>query len=346
MMKKTIVVLIILLLAPCMTIHADTIKLKNLREDIEAKITELTQDYIGVVISKNDIESVAIQPSDKRAYPDLVSFLTSGIRLECKITSVNPGSIGVRIPRSEVVSIHMVFAPEITQGEKQVSRPSHPAPFIEEGREVAAKKAEPVPAPIEEVEEFVPTPVSRPNALKQEIGKEAEMHAVVPPVSRGEAKEKIKRDVIRELEEEETWPSSQVFKDEIKRELKEEFEAEREAEETVFQETQLGRVDGKILRKGQPLPECEVKIVMLVRAKIPFTGSFRQADMPSEYDGITDGEGRYHLINVTPGEYKIYWKPPTESSWIRRLNMKPDITVKGGKTTYPKDIETFKRIIN
>ena len=68
--------------------------------------------------------------------------------------------------------------------------------------------------------------------------------------------------------------------------------------------------------------------------------------MPAEYEGITDSEGRYHLINVAPGEYKICWKPRTESGWVRRLEIKPDVIVEVGKTTYPKDIETFKRVIN
>lgn len=306
---RNIVVLILLLLVPCMAIHADTIKLKNLKEDIEAKITELTQDYIGVVISEKDIKSVTIQPGEREAYPDLVSLHTNGVKFECKVTSVNPGSIGIRIPKSEVASVHMVFTPEVGAG------------------------------------------LPRPSVPKQEIAKEAEIQAIEPPISREAAKEKIKRDVMQELEvekapKEETWKSPQAFKDEIKRELKDEFEAKQEAEEKVFQETKLGRVEGRILRKGQPLPDCEVRIIMLVKTKIPLTKSFYQSDMPSEYEGITDSDGRYHLMNVAPGEYKIYWKPPTESGWIRRLNMEPDIIVESGKTTYPKDIETFKRVIN
>ncbi|MBI2556028.1 MAG: hypothetical protein HYW13_01135 [Planctomycetes bacterium] len=100
------------------------------------------------------------------------------------------------------------------------------------------------------------------------------------------------------------------------------------------------------MRKGQTLPDCEVKIVMLVKAKIPLAGNFYQPEMPTEGRGITDSEGRYHLINVAPGEYKIYCKPPTELGWIRRLEMKPDKIAEAGKTTYPKDIETFKRVIN
>ncbi|MGR3310400.1 MAG: hypothetical protein ACUZ77_06450 [Candidatus Brocadiales bacterium] len=352
--QRLIVVLILLLLTPClvivseanlMAVHADTIKLKNLREDIEAKITELTQDYISVVISKNSIKSVAIQPNNRQVYPDLVSFFTSRAKLECKVSSINPGSIGIKIPRSEVISVHMVFAPEVAKRKKQGKASAlnrQRAPIFSP----PTKEAEPVFGPDEGIETYVPTPVRRPPVLAQEFRKEAGMYAVEPPFSREVAKEKIKRDVMRELEMDEVWPNTQVLKDEIKRELKEEFEAKREAEEKIFQETELGRVEGVMLRKNRPLQDCEIRIVMLVKSKIPFSQSFKQPELPTEYDGITDSEGRYHLMNVAPGEYKIYWKPPMESGWIRRIRMRPDITVVGGKTTYPKDIETLKRIIN
>ena len=328
-----IVVLILLLLTPCMAAYGDTIRLKKLGVDIEGKITGLTQDFIGVAISEKDIKSVTIQPGNQQAYPDIISFRVSGFEIACKVTSKNTDTIGIRIPKSEVVSLHMVFAPELSKGGKE----EKPIPPISSGQ---------VLLPIIEAEAPATTPVSPPPALRQEIRREAE-----PPVNREVAKEKIKREVMQELEaekasKEEAGQSPKEFKEEIKKELKEEFEAKHAAEKKVFQETNLGRVEGRILRKGRPLPDCAVTIVMLVKAKIPLAGSFYQPEIPTEYEGITDREGRYHLINVAPGEYKIYWKPPAESGWIRRLEMKPDIIAEAGKTTYPKDIETFKRVIN
>ena len=331
-----IAVLILLFWAPCVAAYGDTIRLKKLGVDIEGKITEMTQDFLGVAISEKDIKSVTIQPRNQQAYPDIIFFLVNGFELACKVTSINTDTIGIRIPRSEVASLHMVFAPGLSKGGKEVGAGFKPAPT----------SSEQVLSPIRETEAPVTTPVSPSLALRQEIRRKAE-----PPVNREAAKEKIKREVMQELEaekasKEEGWQSPLVFKEEIKRELKEEFEAKHAVEKKVFQETKLGRVEGRILRKGQPLPDCEVTIVMLVKAKIPLAGSFYQPEMPAEYEGITDSEGRYHLINVAPGEYKIYWKPPAESSWIRRLEMKPDIIAEAGKTTYPKDIETFKRVIN
>lgn len=331
-----IVALILLLLAPCMAVYGDTIRLKKPEVDIEGKITGLTQDFIGVAISEKDIKSVTMQPGNQQAYPDIISFRVSSFEIACKVTSKNADTIGIRIPKSEVVSLHMVFDSELSKGMKEVGAGLKPAPT----------SFEQVLSPIRRTESPAATPVSPPLALRQEIRREAE-----PPLNREAAKEKIKREVMQELEaekasKEEAWQSPQIFKEEIKKELKEEFEAKRADEKKVFQETNLGRVEGRILRKGQPLPDCKVTIVMLAKAKIPLTGSFYQPEMPTEYETITDREGRYRLINVAPGEYKIYWKPPTESDWIRRLEMKPDIIAEAGKTTYPKDIETLKRVIN
>lgn len=345
-----VVIVILPLLAPCIATHADMIKLKNFKEEIEGKITELTQDYIGVAISKKDIESVTFLSVDRGVYSDFVTLRTNGVKLECKVTSMNSDNVGVRIPRAEVVSVHMVFAPEVATGEEQVRPPLRSPSMKKKGEVEVAKEAEHVLSPAEESQERVSTPESRLPALRQKTRKEAEMSPVEQPISREEAKEKIKREVTQDLlaekaPKEEAWPTPQVFKEEIKRELKEEFEAKQEAEEKVFQETKLGRVEGKILRKGQPLPGCEVRIMMLVKASLSFTEAFRQPEMPTEYEGVTDSDGRYHFINVVPGEYKIYWKPPTELGWIRRLDMKPDVIAEAGRTTYPKDIETFKRVI-
>ena len=69
-----IVVLILSLIAPCMTAYGDTIRLKIWR-DIEGEITGLTQDFIGVAISEKDIKSVTIQPRNQQAYPDIIFFL-------------------------------------------------------------------------------------------------------------------------------------------------------------------------------------------------------------------------------------------------------------------------------
>ena len=70
-----IVVLILLLLAPCMTAYGDAIRLKNLGVDIEGEITGLTQDFIGVAISEKDITSVTIHQETNKHIQTLFLFL-------------------------------------------------------------------------------------------------------------------------------------------------------------------------------------------------------------------------------------------------------------------------------
>ena len=61
---------------------------------------------------------------------------------------------------------------------------------------------------------------------------------------------------------------------------------------------------------------------------------------------ITDENGRYLFEKVNPGGYKIYWKPPHESSWIRSIKMEPDLFVETGETYHYRDRETNIRTAN
>ena len=65
-----------------------------------------------------------------------------------------------------------------------------------------------------------------------------------------------------------------------------------------------------------------------------------------ENETVTDNEGVYRFANVSPGLYKLYWKPPSETAWVRRFKMEPDVIVVPGKLTNPKDVETMKRTLN
>jgi hypothetical protein len=145
-------------------------------------------------------------------------------------------------------------------------------------------------------------------------------------------------------------PSSlQQLKEELKRELMEEMTAEKKQEEKAIVAETTGRVEGKITRGGNPLPGCKVKIIMMVEKKGSLSAFLRshrvQSDAP-EYEAETDREGRYVFENVPVGDYKIYWRPPGEVSWIRRMKMEPDVFVQAGKTFNPKVIDTGRATIN
>ena len=127
----------------------------------------------------------------------------------------------------------------------------------------------------------------------------------------------------------------------IKEELRAEFEKKEQIEEETFEVENYGRVTGRMLFKGKPLPGCQVKIMMLEK-----WGIFGTPKEGLRFETITDENGRYLFDKVSPGGYKIYWKPPGESSWIRSINMEPDIFVEAGETYHFRDRETNIRTVN
>jgi protocatechuate 3,4-dioxygenase beta subunit len=96
-----------------------------------------------------------------------------------------------------------------------------------------------------------------------------------------------------------------------------------------------------MLAKGKPLPGCQVKIQMLEK-----WGIFGNPKKGLRFETITDENGRYLFDKVHPGGYKIYWKPPGGSSWIRSIKMEPDIFVEAGETYHFRDRETNVRTVN
>lgn len=107
----------------------------------------------------------------------------------------------------------------------------------------------------------------------------------------------------------------------------------------------LGRAEGKILSGGKPLPNCQVKLQMLEKYGL-ITKRYRPIEGAMEFETTTDEEGIYRFVNMAAGLYKLYWKPLSESMWVRRFKMEPDVIIESGKLTPNKDIETLKRTLN
>ncbi len=140
--------------------------------------------------------------------------------------------------------------------------------------------------------------------------------------------------------------SLQELKEELKKELKEELTTEKKEEEKAAVAQSTGRVEGRVTRGGNPLPGCKVKIVLMARkGSFLFKSYGSQADAP-EFETETDREGRYVFQEVPAGDYKLYWRPPWENSWIRRMKMEPDVFVQAGKTFNPKDVDTGRLTLN
>lgn len=142
-------------------------------------------------------------------------------------------------------------------------------------------------------------------------------------------------------------PSSlQELKEELKRELREEMGAEKKQEEKVIISQTTGRVEGRIAHGGNPLPGCKVKIVLMVkRGSVFFKNFAAQSDAP-EFETETDRDGKYVFQDIPEGDYKLFWRPPGEDSWIRRMKMEPDVLVQTGKTCTPKAVDTGRATVN
>lgn len=121
--------------------------------------------------------------------------------------------------------------------------------------------------------------------------------------------------------------------------------AEKNSRLPVAMDSKLGNVQGKIFQNGKPLKNCQVKLVVM--EKVGFlTKEYHTVEGASEIESVTDDHGVYHFANIPPGRYKMYWLPPSETGWVRRLKMDPDVVVESGKLVTPKDIETTKRTLN
>ncbi len=168
-----------------------------------------------------------------------------------------------------------------------------------------------------------------------ETGEEYHQNLPIDPDS---LREKIKEDVLSEFEKQKERENVAI--EEMKRELRFEFEEKEQEKEKRMVASSFGDVKGRMLFKGKPLQGCQVKIIMLEK------WGFMGVKEGERYETITDEEGRYHFGRIPPGGYKLYWKPPAETSWIRKMKMEPDLYVEVGETAYAPDRETDVRTAN
>lgn len=140
--------------------------------------------------------------------------------------------------------------------------------------------------------------------------------------------------------------SLQELKEELKRELREEMGTEKKQEEKIIIAATTGRVEGRIARGGNPLPGCKVKIVLMTRRGGALFGKFAAQNDAPEFETETDRDGKYVFQEIPEGDYKLFWRPPGEDSWIRRMKMEPDVLVQAGKTCTPKAVDTGRATVN
>lgn len=161
-----------------------------------------------------------------------------------------------------------------------------------------------------------------------------------PPVDAERLKEQIKDELRHEFgsmrEEDDT-----AIEERIRENLAVEFEKKQQMKEEMFDTENFGRIMGRMLYKGTPLSGCRVKITLLEK-----WGIFGSAKEGARFETVTDESGRYLFEKAPPGGYKLYWKPPNESSWIRSIKMEPDFIIEAGETYSVPDRETNIRTVN
>ena len=153
-------------------------------------------------------------------------------------------------------------------------------------------------------------------------------------------KEQIKDELMYALERKQEKDEYQI-EEKIKENLTIEFEKKQQIKENIFEAENYGKVSGRMLNKGKTLPGCQVKITLLEKWGI--FGSPREG---AHFETVTDENGHYSFDKVTPGGYKLYWKPPHETSWIRSVKMEPDFFVETGEICSVFDRETNIKTIN
>ncbi len=306
--------------------YGDTLRLANFDEEIDAKIIEVSEEFVEVIIPQKEIGSISMKSElpvsptrpnglagraggdDK--FPDTVSINVNGKedKVVCKIVKITkkPGSITLRIPKQKVSSIQITFP-----GSKDNVRSNR--------------------------NEYSPID---PERLKEQIMEELRLEFEKKQKQKEVVLEEKLKDKIR-LELEKKQKKEDVAIEDIKEELKLEFEKKQQMEEKTYEAENFGNVKGRMLFKGKPLSRCQVKIVMLEK-----WGIFGTPKEGLRFETTTGENGRYHFEKVPPGGYKLYWKPPAESSWIRRMRIEPDIYVEAGETYYLPDRETNIRTVN
>jgi hypothetical protein len=298
------------------SVCGDTLKLTDFDEEIDAKIVEVSEDFVEVIIPQKEIGSISMKSELNDKFPDNVSVIVDGKenKVVCKIVKITKksDSIRLRIPKQKVSAIQITF-PGSDQDKTSKA-----------GKEGGGREHSPVD----------------PERMKEQIMEELRLEFEKKKKQEEIAlEEKLKDELRREFEKKQEKEDVAVEK--IKEELKLEFEEKKQLEEKAYEAENFGNVRGRMLYKGKPLSNCQVKIVML--EKWGFSGEVKEG---VRFETITGENGHYHFEKVPPGGYKLYWKPPAESSWIRRIQMEPDIYVEAGETSYLPDRETNVRTVN
>lgn len=352
----------------CTITNGDTITLAN-NKKVDLRILGVTGEYIKVVILKKDISSLDIQSSNARDYSDVISLHTPDVTIECKVREITTDSIQVLIPRSSISSLQMSFQSHDKQA-SMVSDGIEDKPGMAIGMVREEKKPEQM-AEVQEsdldmsqvYEDFKETAII--DKIRTSSGEMAEakkdyrlrtQKARIKTESLEAGDDSIRvinKNMLIDTGKEPYGKGGKIYEspkesvgdtpdDEITESGRSDLQKERYVS---IHDVRLGKVEGRILQNRDPLPDCQVKLQLLERVGL-FSKRYRPVAGAVEFETTADKNGIYRFMNIPTGLYKISWKPHSETEWIRRFKMEPDVIVEPGKLTNPKTIEILKRTLN
>lgn len=308
-MIKFITVVLCSILSFSVIVNGDTITLRKVNKNVELKVIGITDKYINVVISKKTLKSLDIRCFKDGEFPDSIFLKAINTAIDCKVKEAAGDSIQALIPTSEISSLQAFFQADDKQNKTVPAKSSQTRGINSEENEIPPLEAEIQEPPESEKEVVVENKINEVEKIQKETGE-----TIIPD----------QRPINDSLGKGHTKP--------VEEDLKKEKPLD----------PNLGRVEARILKGGKPLPNCQVKLQMLEKHGwiIKWYCPVKET---MEFETTTDEKGIYTFMNMAPGLYKLYWKPPTESAWIRRFKIEPDVLIEPGKLTNPKDIEALKR---
>ncbi len=312
-------------------VSGDTVYLKGARNSFNIDVIKITESYLTAKIQRSRIDKLSINPDNNSAYPDSARLNDRyQTEIKCKMVGITNNYFTFKLPMSFVETLEL--DDNANTGAENGSY-SHSNTQTYQRQDSATYRNDDNPLNLELLED------ESYNATKnrrQSAGSAGLIRESLPNLQAGDYNEK-------QQYQDEGPLDPEKFKEQIKKEIMDAMSAKEVKDEKEFLRENMGKVRGKIVRRDGPLPNCKVQIVALTQKRVMLMKVVKRG---KSLETVTDQDGYYFFDNVPPGSYKIFWKPSYEKSWIRRLDMKPDIIVSPGRTTSAKTINTKGRTLN
>lgn len=362
-MTKILAIVLFMFVGSYAIVNGDTITFITLRndgKDIDLRVTGVTEEYISAIIPKKDLKSLNMQFLDTQKYPDVIFLNVATTAVECKIKEIADDAIKVLIPTTMISSLKMSFQPgnrqSVTAGAESKPKIVDVVVKKEKAEQTGERGTESGiiehTGEVRIADQIRMSPAEKTNGekyyrlkTKKKKVESSEAEGVAAGVDDDDDDESFMDERIQEFDTKTYGQKQKQSSESPDKGSVDTVEGELREKKPTVQGLNLGKVEGRILHSGKPLPDCQVKLQMLEKGGL-LTKGYRPVEGAVEIEAVTDKDGFYRFADVSPGLYKLYWKPPEETTWVRRFKMEPDVIVTAGKLTKPKDVETLKRTLN